>query len=282
VLNYISQNRGETWQKVDGKWGYTNLKQWSEADRLMSRMDCRVLYDCYYKCKNGFGMSTDGGKAWTHINPVVQGGSAIYKIELIETGINSASRLYARIWMDENKGPRVGVSNDYGRHFELLPEGILEIVESRANPSIWYGKRKETRLIESNDSGKTWTIMEGSKEFWQPLYENYKRRTLQSWKQYPDDQDQEIRSNIMQIESDPTHPDWIYVLTYKGLYISRDRGKTFRLSSLAYGWIDSIDRIAVDPLDGRFIYAMVDLGKFYRSSDYGCSWELMKPPPFPQ
>jgi len=105
---------------------------------------------------------------------------------------------------------------------------------------------------------------------------------IRSWKEYPDDRRFYYSGpEVMQIESDPNNPEWIYILTYKGLYISRDMGKTFELANLARGWIRSIDRIAVDPLDGRYLYATVNLGKIFRSSDYGNTWELIRLPPVP-
>ena len=90
-----------------------------------------------------------------------------------------------------------------------------------------------------------------------------------------DDQVNTSFSQARQIESDPEDADCIYVLTEKGLYLSRDAGKSFRLAALAEGRIKAIDRLAVDPGDGRYLYAIVDLGQLYRSSDYGCTWQKM-------
>jgi len=132
----------------------------------------------------------------------------------------------------------------------------------------------------SKDGGKSWKVMKGSLEITgHKIYRSISDPTdNRSWRQHPDDEEWPVSDGIMQIESDPKHPEYVYVLTTRGLYISRDMGKTFYLSSLAKGWLYSIDRIAVDPLDGRYLYAVVDIEKFYRSSDYGCTWELMQPP----
>jgi hypothetical protein len=277
INQYISNDRGETWHIVDWKLGFENLRHWEGTERMMSRIDHRVIYDCYFKCKNGFDRSTNGGKSWVHIEPFMLGGSAIDEILLLDTGIHAVSRLYAKVWINNEKEARFAVSNDYGSSFELLPTKIQRIVESRANESVWYGEMRNINgLFVSKDEGKNWELMDGSKEFWQPLYTNSRKEEIRSWKRYPDDKEWPPAEAIIQIESDPTHWDWIYILTFKGLYISRDAGKSFRLSSLAQGWVKSIDRIAVDPLDGRYLYAVVDLGKFYRSSDYGCSWVQMK------
>jgi hypothetical protein len=280
---YVSYDRGETWQPSDWTLGYSNLRKWSISDYLMSHVDHNVLYDCYYKCKDGFERSKDGGKTWMHVNPTVSGGSAIDEIELIETGMHSANRVYARVWIGGAKDFRCAVSNDFGQTFDLLPEEVKAVVESRAEPTVWYGMvRSSPWLAISRDSGLTWQSMEGSREFWQPIYRNPVRKYFRSWKQYPEDIEDWSINPIDQLESDPRNPNLIYVLTRKGLYLSRNAGKTFRLSSLARGRLNSIDRIAVDPVNGRFIYAVVDLGQFYRSSDYGCSWERMKVPPVPR
>lgn len=280
---YVSDDRGVTWHSCDWTLGYTNLRRWSISNRLMSHVDARVLYDCDYKCKGGFERSKDGGKTWVHVRPGISPAGAIDEVELIETGMHSSNRLYARVWIRGSEDFRCGVSNDCGQTFEFLPEEVKAVVEARADATIWYGMvRSSPWLVLSGDGGSTWKSMEDSREFWQPIYHNRLRRYFRSWKQYPEEGEWRSITPIEQIESDPNHSEWVYVLTYKGLYLSRDAGKSFRLSSLARGRLNSIDRIAVDPSDGRFVYAAVDLGQFYRSSDYGCSWQKMKLPSSPE
>jgi len=298
IKQLISVDRGITWKAVDWPMGYRNLggsySHWMLAiNKKMSNIDFRVIYDCNNNCQDGFPVSTDGGNTWTHVNSALEDGGLIAKIDLIETGMHSTSRLYARI--QSIKDARIGVSDDYGRNFKLLPKGLDIIAESRANASILYGLLnpsyfesndiktsidKLARLGVSKDGGKSWEVMKGSLEITgHKIYRNiFNREDNRSWRKHPDDEEWPVGDGIMQIESDPKQPEYIYVLTTRGLYLSRDMGKTFRLSSLARGFLYSIDRIAVDPLDGRYLYAVVDLVKFYRSSDYGCTWELMPPP----
>jgi len=276
-VQYTSQDKGVYWHLSSWELGFTNLPQWSTPSYLMSHIDHKVLYDCYYRSSEGYKRSKDGGRTWIQINPVVRNDSRIREIELVETGMHSPNRIYARIWLDENKDFRCAVSNDFGQSYDLLPEGIRAIVESRANPSVFYGMVQSIPwLAISRDGGFHWKTMDGSKEFWRPLYRS--PRYISSWKRGPEDLEYVPINVINQVESDPKNAQWIYVHTFKGLYISRDAGDTFRLASLARGKLDSIDKISVDPSDGRYLYAVVDLGKFYRSSDYGCSWTEMEIP----
>jgi hypothetical protein len=278
---YISQDKGMFWKPSDWELGFTNLPQWSTPNYLMSHVDHQVLYDCYHRCKEGYKRSTDGGSTWMLINPVVEVNHKIREIELIETGMNLSSRVYARIWSDEYIDYRCAVSTDYGQSFDILSEEIRSITESRANPLVFYGiVRSIPGLAISRDGGLHWKSMDGSKEFWKPLY--HSKRYISSWKRSPKDLECIPINVIDQVESDPQNADWIYVLTYRGLYFSRDAGNTFRIASIARGRLDSIDKISVDPSDGRYLYAVVDLGKIYRSSDYGCSWKELKLPSISQ
>jgi len=319
---FKSSDHGKTWQGVNGEWkknikGGITLGWRRQLDPriLMSNINYHVLYDCGFNCKDGFRLSLDNGETWKDIAPKFPDGETIENIVLVETGMHSSSRLYAKIW--NNNGYkyhyRMAVSNDYGYHFEMLPWEIQEIVESRANPlrmyariylplySVFeeqqrsikgdaYTKFNHLNMVFSNDGGKTWELMEGAGELEPRLYNrrsdsenihilNQYPANVSTWKQYNDDEEFKLLHEIQwQIESDPTHPDWIYVLKPSGLYISRDAGKTFRLSSLAKEKLFSIDRIAVDPLDSRYLYAVVDMKNLYRSSDYGCTWELITHP----
>jgi len=315
IRQYISDDRGMTWQDVD--WPVlrqSDIKP-ENTPRLASHVDGRIMYECYRTCKDGFPVSTDNGKTWTHVNPVLSNGDDIPRIQLMDTGMHLASRVYARIWMEPDKAEpaiylgdlipvdcdfRIGVSDDYGRNFSLLPDGIVMLAESRNNPLMRYGliissyfnvsytrdpdvERNEC-LAVSKDEGKSWKVMEGSLDVRQKRYERRKSNPIEirTWKKYSTDYEWPGYLRPMQIESDPKHQGYVYLLMSTGLYFSRDTGKTFRLSSLTEGWSSAVDRIAVDPLDGRYIYATVGSRKFYRSSDYGCTWELMPLPPFPQ
>jgi hypothetical protein len=276
---YLSVDGGRTWRETDSPLGYTNLPLWFTPTYLMSHVNPKVLYDCYSQCKDGFKRSMDGGKTWIPVHPVISAKIPISEIKLFETGMHSQNLLYAKILINPSDGFRCAVSKDYGESFELLSDEISTFVESRADPSVWYGLvRSSPWLAMSKDGGKSWALLDGSREIFQPIYRNTTRRYFHSWKQNPDDIEMKPLNPIIQLESDPEHFDWIYALTYRGLYMSRDSGKTFRLSSLALGKLYSIDRIAVNPQDGRFIYAVVDLGQFYRSLDYGCSWQKINLP----
>jgi len=316
IRQYISDDRGMTWQSVDWpvlRQSDAKLDNSPSIPRLASHVDGQVMYECHSICEDGFPVSTDGGKTWTHTNPVLSSGEVIHQIQLMDTGMHFASRVYARIWMEKNEATpaiyfgnnipvdydfRVGVSDDYGRHFKLLPQGIIMLVESRKNHLMRYGlilssnfnvsymreKDVEECLAVSKDEGKSWEVMEGSLDVRQKRYERRKSNPIEirTWKKYSNDYEWPGTLRPLQIESDPKHQGYIYLLMSTGLYFSRDMGNTFRLSSLTDGWRTAVDRIAVDPLDGRYIYATVGLGKFYRSSDYGCTWELMPLPVMPE
>jgi len=334
IRHYISDDRGITWQNIDlpiSIWGQSDITT-VNTTKLVSHVDQKILYDCGYKCKDGFPVSTDGGETWAHINPTLSDGGTIDAIQLVDTGMHSASRVYAKIWSEKivrssyrhefrigaSDEFQIGVSDDYGRHFRLLPQGLIIIGESRKNPLILYGQmlllefnilykydekdiaelklrnpwnlrtpdEDKTCLVVSKDGGESWEAMEGGLPITdRRIFEGMDdRNDIRTWRQYKNDRELPGGDSLKQIESDPKHSEYIYFLMSSGLYFSRNFGKTFRFANLAVGalWDTPIDRIAVDPVDGRYVYAIDSKEKFYRSSNYGCTWELMPLPVFPE
>jgi hypothetical protein len=56
----------------------------------------------------------------------------------------------------------------------------------------------------------------------------------------------------------------------------RYQGQTFKLLPLAIDTYNAVDAVAVNPIDGRYSYAMVAGSYSYRSSNRGCTWEKLK------
>jgi hypothetical protein len=81
-----------------------------------------------------------------------------------------------------------------------------------------------------------------------------------------------------QIQTDPKSIDIFYVLTCKGIFRSMDGGKSFVLLPLETDKYLGINRIAVDPVDGRYVYAECNINSLYLSDDRGCTWIKMKAP----
>jgi len=285
IVQYLSDDRGQTWRSCDWDLGFTNLANWSVTEKLMSRVDHRVLYDCYGVFGGSFRLSKDGGKTWDLITPMIggRGINNLGKIEFIETGALAPGRLYARIWPGDGDETKICVSDDYGKSFKYLTDQVDRVVEARADDKILFGGLPSVQRIGvSRNGGISWKALEASSEFWLPLYHDALTGFIHTWRKSPQDQKYIPIFQIQQIEGDPKDTNLVYILSYKGLYISRDGGLSYRLAHLAEGRLNAIDRIAVDPQDGRFIYATVDMGKFYCSSDYGCSWKELKLPEIPR
>jgi len=278
AAQYISYDRGQNWQLCNWRLGYSNIPKRSRYSLLMSHIDQRVLYDCYFQCKDSYRVSTDGGTSWAQVDPTVSDEEKVTEVKPLNTGMHFSARIYAQILDPLRRVFTAAVSDDYGRSFRLLSTQVEWLTESRANNDVLFGILSNNDLAISKDRGLSWMPMLGSKKLRSPIYRNPLLRYIRSWKENADDVEFSSVQDVDQIDSDPKNWEWIYVLTYKGLYISRNAGQTFRLASLAQGRLNSIDDVAVDPMDGRFLYAMVDLGEFYRSTDHGCSWHRMPLP----
>ena len=53
---------------------------------------------------------------------------------------------------------------------------------------------------------------------------------------------------------------------------------SYELLPLAMDILRGIDKIAIDPIDGEYIFAAVNEDTIFKSGDYGCTWEKMKLP----
>jgi hypothetical protein len=232
-------------------------------------------------------MSKDGGQSWQEVSCSVSAKEGIKALRLIAVGQHSESRVYASIgfmgpgWAS---GWTFCRSNDYGKTFTILSNGVVnQVVESRSNPNLLIGMTGDKpEITMSKDGGIHWTNIGGGvvvepiiEEFGYPkVFRTWKENKIFGWF------DISVVHPVIQIETDPLDENTFYCLTYKGIYVTRDLGKTFRLLPLAIEYMHGVNSFAVDPVDGRFIYATVKQSDLYRSTDRGCTWNRLELPKF--
>jgi photosystem II stability/assembly factor-like uncharacterized protein len=176
-------------------------------------------------------------------------------------------------------GERRGIykSEDYGESYRFLTSRVTYLIESRSSDGILFGVSPgDKRLLISRDGGAAWKPLENSASLFSPIYLDRETRELRTWWQKRSDMERAAGHAIEQLETDPNDARILYVVTFKGLFRSADSGNTFTLLPLAKDKVEGVDGIAVDPEDGRFLYAAVGLSEVYRSGDYGCTWERVE------
>jgi hypothetical protein len=277
--SYISKDHGDSWQQTSNPSSrYSNLNQyvWPFAfpsREIASRDNPRMLWRA---TATRLQFSDDAGGSWQTVFPQSGASASLKFMNLFGTGSHNGVSLYVHAIAEGQHG--LFRSEDYGRTFELVSKEIAYAVESRAESNLMIGVAGldlESRLAVSKNGGKTWSMLQ-SHEMLKPAVVNRENGSLKTWFENPGDKYRETPYPVIQIESDPGDAQAFYVLTEKGVYATRDQGQTFRLLPLASEYFNSVDTLAVDPVDGRYLYALVAGSYFYRSSDKGCTWEKVR------
>ena len=162
-----------------------------------------------------------------------------------------------------------------------ITDGISFMVESHANSKNVIGTTQFnqegwmfTAIVVSKNGGLTWNK---AKEDIVPNY-YYISEKASITRQSPSDRFRHLPRPINQIETDPVDPDTFYVVTWTGVFVTHNFGESFRILPIAHEYINSVDEIAVSPVDGRHIFASVKTTDLYHSSDRGCTWKKLELP----
>jgi hypothetical protein len=216
----------------------------------------------------------DSGKSWKKIEPKAGNGSITGQCQPIGVYGNQGERIY--IWAYDVNNRGLWVSNDYGRTFSFLTSKVSHVIESPGDSRIMYGIA-DNHLEKSLSGGTDWTDLPSSRSIFAPvfigvdgIYRTWDSDGRGSKDGYP--------YAIEQLQIDPLNADALYILTSKGLFRSLDGGVTFVLLPLGIDRLSWINKIAIDPIDGRYIYAQCGMNSLYRSNDRGCSWVKINVP----
>jgi hypothetical protein len=281
---YYSPDRGISWHPVEDLHRCQQGPSASfDGECIISNADYQTLYKQNSKVGDSFiSVSHDGGKTWNDVISTISGYHPIKRMIIVETGASRASRLYA--WLKTSDESGLYVSDDYGKTLALFSKQIIYAKESKSGSTVYgledNGGTLDSRgLVVSTNNGMNWQYLRNAKELFTPLYRSRSSMSVQSWKRNEDDEELTLPEfPIEQIEIDPGNANCIYLRSYKGLYRSRDGGMSYELLPLAMDILRGIDKIAIDPIDGEYIFAAVNEDTIFKSGDYGCTWEKMKLP----
>ncbi|RKY89504.1 hypothetical protein DRQ09_01235 [candidate division KSB1 bacterium] len=222
--------------------------------------------------ERGVFKTTDGGKSWKKILYVDKKTGCA---DLVMDPVNP-NKLFAAMWEHrrwpwffKSGGPGSGlyVTYDGGENWkkitdrEGLPEGTLGrigVAVARSNPDVVYAlvEAKKSALCRSEDGGKTWKIVNKSKNIApRPFY-------------YAD------------IRVDPENENRIYSL-HSTLTVSTDGGKSFKPLSPSSRVHPDHHSLWINPEDGRILIDGND-GGIAISMDRGKTWRFVENIPVAQ
>jgi len=226
--------------------------------------------------QRGLFHSADGGDSWTDLG-LETGEKDIYSIllhpsdpETIYVGLDYAAIAKT---VDGGKSWRqLPTVQPAGAIDGCFPVRVLRMAADPSNPEEIYAAMEVGGIIRSLDGGETWTDVSA------PLIELSKQPHLKS--KILSDSETEGMMDLHALVVSPTQPGTVWIANRMGLFISEDRGETWRefgirrFSDLAYG-----RDIMVSPHDPKVFYAALskssrgDAGSLYRSADTGETWQ---------
>jgi hypothetical protein len=182
----------------------------------------------------------------------------------------------AIVWVYDEDSKGLYVSNDYGRTLHFLTSKVFYVVESSTNSQIMYGIGRNI-FQKSYSGGKKWDELPSSRFIFKPVFVG-SDGVYRTWDLNGRGSEDGYPYRIEQIQIDPQNTDIIYVLTCKGLFKSSSGGRSFVLLPLGIDMLLWINKVCVDPIDGRYIYTQCGMNSLYRSNDGGCSWIKLRVP----
>ncbi|MFU2158290.1 VPS10 domain-containing protein [Caldisericum sp. AR60] len=141
------------------------------------------------------------------------------------------------------------VSTNYGNHFEKMSETLDTIAIHPENPAIILGwsRKKPQYILMSKDFGAH--------------FENISNVNI------------DLTNNFVeQIAIDPKNPRRVYLATWKGVFVSNDFGKSFKLLTNDFGFVKTI---AISESNPNLILLGTEKG-IVRSADGGRTFKIVK------
>lgn len=275
---FLSCDQGSHWKNCirSVSFRYTNISDpyGLGALRMAAGLSGTTLYDfkSFGSCEHT--VSLDGGKTWETIKSAPKSGSVFKKCRAVSAGGLQGEHVY--IWASDETSEGLWVSNDFGLSYVFLTRRVWYAVESSADSQRLYGYGQD-KLWRSDDGGKNWLDLKQSEILFRPVFRGIDGN-FRTWQASPQDLDERFTQRLIQIHPDPADRNLVYVLTYKGLYKSGDGGLSFVLLPLEDKSLYGIVKIAVDPVDPKYLYALTSNMSLMRSSDRGSSWHVLDIP----
>ena len=281
---FFSTDNGRSWQPDSSEMNYCgNLNKYPNYEHVASN-NARTLF---WQNSNIFKIvvSEDKGKSWKTIEIPSNIETRIGGIKVASVSPHDDNRIYVFIRYSTGR-----IEADYGiyqvdsraKTVIKIADNISYMIESRANPKTVIGTTSFSRenvtyteIIVSKDGGLTWNK---AKEDIVPNYYYIGENTASLIRQSPSDRFRNLPRPIEQIESDPDDPDTFYVVTWSGVFVTNNLGESFRILPIAHEYLHGVDEIAVNPVDGRHIFAAVKATDLYHSDDRGCTWKKLELP----
>lgn len=281
---FLSMDNGQNWQLYDD----SKVDIVGNINKVYAPMtisnNARTLFWRDFTNKEIL-VSADKGESWKQIALPSNIQEKIEYIVLMCVSPHNDNRIYARIKFTDKNDYEIYQINDYDKIFVKVTDVVSYFVESRANPKILIGltryvqKNEPQKIVVSKDGGVTWNKIKDNIATRHILYRNRFTNILSTIQKSSLDTEVVSTQTIAQIESDPVDPDTFYVVASTGVFATRNFGESFSLLPISDEYLGSIEEFAVNPVDGRHIFASVKTVDLYHSADRGCTWKKLIPPP---
>lgn len=281
-----SHDRGTTWSSRSEPHSTTMLNFEDWPDIVDSPTDSSVTYERLRahwqpgESRKWYRVTRDGGSTWENLVPVLEAGMRYDEMRIYHASWQVTSRVYAVFWLSSGGGG-IFVSDDYGKHFRLVTKEVVIAVESQSDASIMYGLTgysSKDSLRVSTDGGTTWHTSPAAQDAFSSMFGDGTTYQLKTWEYRADLQEWSPLVTVQQIATDADNPSVFYLQSFKGLFRSSDEGKTFVLLQIGADKVYGILDFGADVIQSGTLYATTSDGEFYRSFDFGCSWQLVHLP----
>jgi photosystem II stability/assembly factor-like uncharacterized protein len=276
-----STDGGVTWEAKDKTQDKVNLASVEVLSMAFNPYDGAISF--FGTLDDGILKTNDSGENWSLLNFPAK---KVYGLAI--DNIDSRIIYASGVWQGRGKiFKSINGGSDWNETYTAPSNGplVISLTMSKKDSNILFATTSDKQVMKSIDAGTSWKNIYSSQSPVEKialdsandnlLYLNLANGTILRSTDGGNTIDtnlKDVRSGISNIETDPSHTNWVYAAGQAGLFRSKDAGDTWEiLKTLSDSNAFPVRALAINQFNSNeIVYGAAQAT--YRSVDGGVNW----------